>query len=123
MLLARRHPDAALASRAWRVRVLHADLVSGQLTVEMATPDRWLPRRPVWSGAGGGLRKRAAPWPPALHPMLHLVGPVRLADGRVQSPAGGAGARLPDKRHHHRRMRPARQHHSGMGIDKRFFAR
>ena len=70
-------------SPVWRVRVLHADLASGQLTVEMTTPAADRPATPfglVLPEAYAGLLPIAA----ALHPLLHLVGPVALPDGRIR---------------------------------------
>ena len=75
---------AAAALAVWRVRVLHAELATGGLTVEMAVP---AVGRPV--GPFGLLLPPAyesvLPLAAALHPTLHLIGPVLLADGRVQA--------------------------------------
>jgi len=68
------------ASPAWRVRVLHTDLASGQLTVEMAAPAPGGPDAPfalVLPAAYAGLLPLAA----ALHPLLNLVDPQRQPDG------------------------------------------
>ena len=77
-------PEAlAAAGAAWRVQVLHADLATGLLTVEMSTP---ADDRPAGAfgldlpAAYAGLLPLAA----VLHPVLHLVGPVAQADGRVR---------------------------------------
>ncbi|NML64330.1 AAA family ATPase [Hymenobacter sp. RP-2-7] len=72
-----------VASPAWRVRVLHADLASGQLTVEMATPAPGCPAAPfglVLPAAYAGLLPLAA----ALHPLLNLVDPAPQPDGRYR---------------------------------------
>ncbi|MDB5271204.1 MAG: hypothetical protein JWP58_4244 [Hymenobacter sp.] len=78
------HIPEAAASTTWRVRVLHADLATGALTVEMAAPADGRPAGPF------GLVLPAAyenvlPLAAALHPTLHLIGPVRLADGSVRA--------------------------------------
>ena len=77
-------PAAAAAGIAWRVRVLHADLATGELTVEMAMPANGRP--------GGPFRlllpvayENVLPLAAALHPTLHLIGPVVLADGSVRA--------------------------------------
>ena len=76
-------PDVAAANTAWRVNVLHADLATGELTVEIATPADGRP--------GGAFRLLLPPayenvlaLAAALHPTLHLIGPVLLADGSVR---------------------------------------
>ncbi len=74
-------PDAAGA--VWRVSVLHADLATGELTVEMAAPADGRPTGPfrlLLPAAYDNVLALAA----ALHPTLHLIGPVLLADGRVR---------------------------------------
>ena len=71
------------ASPAWRVRVLHADLATGQLTVEMATAAPGRPAAPfalVLPAAYDNLLPLAA----ALHPLLNLVDPVPQPDGRYR---------------------------------------
>ncbi|MCI1187609.1 ATP-binding protein [Hymenobacter sp. DH14] len=78
------HIPEATARTTWRVRVLHADLASGALTVEMTTPADGRPAGPF------GLVLPAAyenvlPLAVSLHPTLHLIGPVRLADGSVRA--------------------------------------
>ncbi|GAB3866194.1 hypothetical protein GCM10028824_06420 [Hymenobacter segetis] len=78
------HIPEAAASTTWRVRVLHADLATGALTVEMAAPADGRPAGPF------GLLLPAAyenvlPLAAALHPTLHLIGPVLLADGSVRA--------------------------------------
>ncbi|HEX8328377.1 MAG TPA: AAA domain-containing protein [Hymenobacter sp.] len=72
------------AGAAWRVTVLHTDLSTGTLTVEMATPANDRPGGPfqvLFPEAYDGIIALAA----ALHPTLHLVGAVRQADGRVRA--------------------------------------
>ena len=76
--------DVALSSRVWRVRVLHADLASGQLTVEMAVPTDGCPAGPFRLTLSAAY-ENVLPLAAALHPTLHLIGPVQLADGRVQA--------------------------------------
>ena len=67
----------------WRVQVVHADLPSGAITVEMSTLADDRPAGPfqlVLPEAYSTLLLPAA----ALHPALNLIGPVRLPDGRVR---------------------------------------
>ncbi|MGI4870267.1 MAG: AAA domain-containing protein [Janthinobacterium lividum] len=80
-------PVAAVAlaavNVAWRVQVLHADLATGQLTAEMSAPADGCPVGPF------GIDLPAAydnllPLAAALHPVLHLVGPVPQPDGRIR---------------------------------------
>ncbi|AMR26214.1 hypothetical protein A0257_03310 [Hymenobacter psoromatis] len=81
-------PDAAEGFAAdpravWRVQVVHADLASGAITVEMSTPADGRPAGPfqlVLPEAYETLLLPAA----ALHPALNLIGPARLPDGRVR---------------------------------------
>ena len=82
-------PEAADASAAadpravWRVQVLHADLATGELTVELSVPADGRPAGPFQlelPEAYAGLLLPAA----ALHPALNLIGPVTLPDGRVR---------------------------------------
>ena len=57
------------------MQVLHADLATGELTVEMAAPADGRPAGPfglVLPAAYENLLPLAA----ALHPTLHLIGPV-----------------------------------------------
>ena len=77
----------ASASPVWRVRVLHADLAAGLLTVELAAPaaadapaQLAAPFGVVLLAAYAGLLPLAA----ALRPLLHLVGPVRQPDGHYR---------------------------------------
>jgi DNA replication ATP-dependent helicase Dna2 len=77
-------PALAAASTAWRVSVLHADLATGELTVEMATPANDRPGGPfrlLLPAAYENVLQLAA----VLHPTLHLIGPVQLADGSVRA--------------------------------------
>ena len=74
-------PVAPGPAAVWRVQVLHVDLGSGVLTVEMAEPADDRPAGPfpvVLPGAYDNLLPLAA----ALHPGLNLIGPVRGPDGR-----------------------------------------
>ena len=77
-------PALSAASTAWRVHVLHADLATGELTVEMAAPANNRPSGPfrlLLPAAYENVLLLAA----ALHPTLHLIGPVQLADGSVRA--------------------------------------
>ena len=78
------HIPEAAASTAWRVRVLHADLATGALTVEMAAPADGRPVGPFGLLLPGAY-ENVLPLAAALHPMLHLIGPVLLADGSVRA--------------------------------------
>ncbi len=77
---------AALAAdprTVWRVQVLHADLPTGLITVELSTPADGRPAGPFQlelPAAYDGLLLAAA----ALHPALNLIGPVVLPGGRVR---------------------------------------
>ncbi|TDN39329.1 hypothetical protein E4631_15330 [Hymenobacter sp. UV11] len=76
-------PEAADPRAVWRVQVVHADLASGAITVEMSTPADGRPAGPfqlVLPEAYENLLLPAA----ALHPALNLIGPVLLPDGRVR---------------------------------------
>ena len=82
--IATAHIPEIAVSTTWRVRVLHADLATGALTVEMAAPVDGRPAGPfglVLPAAYGNVLLLAA----ALHPTLHLIGPVLLADGSVRA--------------------------------------
>ena len=71
------------AAPTWRVQVLHADLATGRLTAEMSAPADGCPAGPFemdLPAAYAGLLPLAA----ALHPVLHLVGPVAQPDGRIR---------------------------------------
>ncbi|WP_310397810.1 AAA domain-containing protein [Hymenobacter sp.] len=74
----------APAGTAWRVRVLHADLVADDLTVEMASPADGRPSGPFHLLLPAAY-EAVLPLAAALHPTLHLIGPVLLADGRVRA--------------------------------------
>ncbi|GAC1367057.1 MAG: DEAD/DEAH box helicase [Hymenobacter sp.] len=77
-------PGSRASSAPWRVNVLHADEASGELTVEMATPLAGHPEgafRLMVPAAYANLLSLAA----ALHPTLHLIGPLRLPDGSVRA--------------------------------------
>ena len=76
-------PAVAESTIPWRVHVLHANEKTGELTVEMTVPADGRPSGPfrlVLPGAYENVLGLAA----ALHPTLHLVGPVLLADGSVR---------------------------------------
>ena len=75
---------APTALSTWRVRVLHADLATGVLTVEMAAPAEDRPIGP-FSLLLPPAYENVLPLAAALHPTLHLVGPVLLADGSVRA--------------------------------------
>ena len=77
-------PAAGSAGAAWRVNVLHANETTGELTVEMAAPADGRPTGPfqlVLPVAYENVMPLAA----ALHPTLHLIGPVLLPDGSVRA--------------------------------------
>jgi hypothetical protein len=76
-------PETGPAGTAWRVNVLHVDLPTSGLTVEMAVPADGRPSgafRLVLPAGYENVLTLAA----ALHPTLHLIGPVVLPDGRVR---------------------------------------
>jgi DNA replication ATP-dependent helicase Dna2 len=75
--------EATNPSAVWRVQVVHVDLTSSAITVEMSAPADGRPAGPfqlVLPEAYEGLLLPAA----ALHPALNLIGPVLLPDGRVR---------------------------------------
>lgn len=77
-------PEANAAGAVWRVNVLHADEATAELTVEMAAPAVGRPAGPfrlLLPAAYENVLALAA----ALHPTLHLIGPVLLADGSVRA--------------------------------------
>ncbi|GAB2870772.1 DEAD/DEAH box helicase [Hymenobacter ruber] len=78
------HIPEAAASTTWRVRVLHADLATGALTVEMAAPADGRPAGP-FALVLPAAYENVLPLAAALHPTLHLIGPVLLADGSVRA--------------------------------------
>jgi len=81
--LAAAAPEAGPVSPVWRVQVLHADLATGALTVELSAPADGRPAGPFEleiPEAYGNLLPLAA----GLHPTLHLIGPVPGAGGRVR---------------------------------------
>ncbi|MBJ6109171.1 AAA family ATPase [Hymenobacter sp. BT523] len=74
--------ESAQPGATWRVIVLHVDEPRQEMTVEMATPADGCPAAPfqlLLPEAYHNLFPLAA----ALHPTLHLIGPVLQADGRV----------------------------------------
>jgi DNA replication ATP-dependent helicase Dna2 len=74
----------ATALTVWRVRVLHADLATGTLTVEMGAPAAGRPVGPFRLLLPAAY-ENVLPLAAALHPTLHLVGPVVLADDSVRA--------------------------------------
>ncbi|WP_375416123.1 DEAD/DEAH box helicase [uncultured Hymenobacter sp.] len=71
------------ANAVWRVQVLEASQISQQLVVELETPAAGQPAGPfrvALPAAYLGLLPLAA----ALHPVLHLLGPVALSEGLIQ---------------------------------------
>ena len=77
-------PQANTAGIAWRINVLHVDEATDELTVEMATPADGCPSGPfrlLLPAAYENVLSLAA----ALHPTLHLIGPVSLPDGSVRA--------------------------------------
>ncbi len=77
-------PALAAAGTAWRVSVLHADLATGELTVEMAAPANNRPSGPFRLLLPAAY-ENVLPLAAVLHPTLHLIGPVPLADGSVRA--------------------------------------
>ncbi|MGI4761653.1 MAG: AAA domain-containing protein [Janthinobacterium lividum] len=76
--------EAALDPRAvWRVQVVHADLPSGLITVEMSVPADGRPAGPFQLDLPAAYENLLLP-AAALHPALNLIGPVLLPDGRVR---------------------------------------
>ncbi len=73
----------AAAGTAWRVQVLHADLATGQLTAELTTPVDDRPAGPFLIDLPAAY-DNLLPLAAALHPVLHLVGPVMQSDGRIR---------------------------------------
>ena len=76
--------EARVAGAVWRVNVLHVDLGTGALTVELAAPADGRPSgafRVVVPAA----YENVLPLADALHPTLHLIGPVLLPDGSVRA--------------------------------------
>ncbi|MBF9220410.1 AAA domain-containing protein [Hymenobacter ruricola] len=74
--------EPVVPSATWRVHVLHVDEAKSEITVEMVTPADGCPAAPfrlLLPAAYENLLPLAA----ALHPTLHLIGPVQQADGRV----------------------------------------
>ncbi|TPG63568.1 AAA domain-containing protein [Hymenobacter nivis] len=71
------------AAPAWRVQVLHADLATGQLTAEMSAPADGCPAGPFGVDLPAAY-ENLLPLAGALHPVLHLVGPVAQPDGRIR---------------------------------------
>jgi DNA replication ATP-dependent helicase Dna2 len=78
------HIPEPAASTTWRVRVLHADLATGTITVEMAAPAAGCPLGP-FALLLPAAYENVLPLAAALHPTLHLIGPVLLADGSVRA--------------------------------------
>ena len=77
-------PGSAAASLVWRVNVLHADLATAELTVEMATPANGRPVGP-FRLLLPATYENVLPLAAALHPTLHLIGSVLLTDGSVRA--------------------------------------
>jgi len=73
----------AAAGAAWRVQVLHVDLATGQLTAEMSGPADDRPAGPFAIDLPA-VYADLLPLAAALHPVLHLVGPVAQPDGRIR---------------------------------------
>jgi hypothetical protein len=67
----------------WRVQVVHADLPTGVITVEMSVPADGRPIGPFQLELPPAYENLLLP-AAALHPALNLIGPVLLADGRVR---------------------------------------
>ncbi|OGX86922.1 DEAD/DEAH box helicase [Hymenobacter glacialis] len=77
-------PADGAAGRPWRVNVLHADLPTGAITVEMATPADGCPSGPFQLELPAAY-ENILPLAAALHPTLHLIGPVQLPGGGVRA--------------------------------------
>ncbi|QKG56382.1 hypothetical protein GKZ68_06885 [Hymenobacter sp. BRD128] len=75
--------SAADPRAVWRVQVVHADLASGAITVEMSVPADDRPPGPFQLELPPAYESLLLP-AAALHPALNLIGPVRLPDGRVR---------------------------------------
>jgi hypothetical protein len=76
--------EAAADPRAvWRVQVVHADLPTGVITVEMSVPADGRPSGPFQLELPPAYENLLLP-AAALHPALNLIGPVLLPDGRVR---------------------------------------
>jgi hypothetical protein len=67
----------------WRVQVVHADLPSGVITVEMSVPADGRPAGPFQLELPPAYENLLLP-AAALHPALNLIGPVLLPGGRVR---------------------------------------
>jgi DNA replication ATP-dependent helicase Dna2 len=77
-------PENTADPRAvWRVQVVHADLPSGVITVEMSVPADGRPAGPFQLELPPAYESLLLP-AAALHPALNLIGPVLLPDGRVR---------------------------------------
>ncbi|MDO7886265.1 AAA domain-containing protein [Hymenobacter cheonanensis] len=77
-------PENTADPRAvWRVQVVHADLPSGVITVEMSVPADGRPAGPFQLELPPVYENLLLP-AAALHPALNLIGPVLLPNGRVR---------------------------------------
>jgi DNA replication ATP-dependent helicase Dna2 len=77
-------PENTADPRAvWRVQVVHADLPTGVITVEMSVPADGRPAGPFQLELPPAYENLLLP-AAALHPALNLIGPVLLPDGRVR---------------------------------------
>ncbi|WP_201982137.1 DEAD/DEAH box helicase [Hymenobacter rubidus] len=74
---------AARPGTAWRVHVLHVNLAAAELTAEVAAPAEGLPTGPFRLVLPPAYNN-VLPLADALHPTLHLIGPVLLADGSAR---------------------------------------
>lgn len=75
--------DAADPRAVWRVQVVHADLPTGVITVEMSAPADGRPAGPFQLELPPAYENLLLP-AAALHPALNLIGPVLLPAGRVR---------------------------------------
>ena len=75
--------SAADPRAVWRVQVVHADLPTGIITVEMSVPVDGRPAGPFQLELPPAYENLLLP-AAALHPALNLIGPVLLPDGRVR---------------------------------------
>jgi DNA replication ATP-dependent helicase Dna2 len=81
--LASPYETAADPRAVWRVQVVHADLPTGIITVEMSVPADGRPAGPFQLELPPAYENLLLP-AAALHPALNLIGPVLLPDGRVR---------------------------------------
>ena len=74
---------ALAAAPTWRVQVLHADLATGRLIAEISASADDCPAGAFEINLPAAY-ENLLPLAAALHPVLHLVGPVAQPDGRIR---------------------------------------